>query len=156
MEKVQGLNGCCPWIQWTLSMVSVDIVHGLSGYCPLTEWTLSMDWVDVVHGLGGHCTWTLVPILQPDNVHWVHGLSTDGKLNAWSSSQCMSFIFHDIQCLYAHQYWQIFCLHALCLSWSHKNKSYCFIYCAVVSLFIKFWKIITYWCSKCCFVCVEA
>ena len=53
--------------EWTLSMVSVDIVHGLSGHCPVspwtkssetsqtgqcpwTEWTLSMDSVDIIHG----------------------------------------------------------------------------------------------------------
>ena len=61
----------------TVSMDSVDIVHGLSGHCPWTQWTLSMDSVDIVHGLSGHGPWTLVPILQQDNVHWVHGLSTD-------------------------------------------------------------------------------
>ena len=59
----------------------VDIVHGLNGQCPWTQWTLSMDLVDNVHLLSGHCPWTFVPILQPDNVHWVHGLSTDGNFD---------------------------------------------------------------------------
>ena len=55
----------------------MDTVHEFSGHCPWSQWTSSMDWVDIVHGLSGYCPWTLVPILQPDNVHWVHGLSTD-------------------------------------------------------------------------------
>ena len=37
-------TGKCPWIQWTLSMDSVDTVHGSC------LWTLSMVWVDIVHG----------------------------------------------------------------------------------------------------------
>ena len=86
-----GLSGHCSWIQWSLSSsVSLDIVHGLSGHCPWTQWTLaSLDILDIVHGLWTFpwTQWALsmdfVPILNRmlstdmDNVHQVHGLSTD-------------------------------------------------------------------------------
>ena len=74
MDIVHGFSGHCPWTEWTISMDSVDIVHGL-------KWTLSMD-------SSGHCLWTLVPILQPDNVHSVHGLSTVAPLYTHSNSCC--------------------------------------------------------------------
>ena len=86
-----GLSGHCSWIQWSLSSsVSLNIVHGLSGRCPWTPWTLaSLDIFDIVHGLWTFpwTQWALsmdfVPILiwmlstDMDNVHQVHGLSTD-------------------------------------------------------------------------------
>ena len=75
-------------------MVSVDIVHRLSRHCLWTEWMMSMDSVDIVHGLGGHCPWTRIPTLQPDNVHWVHGLSTDGfKPYGYLSVESLLYIF---------------------------------------------------------------
>ena len=40
VDIVHVLSGHCPCSQWTLSMVSVDIVHG---HNPWTQWTLSMD-----------------------------------------------------------------------------------------------------------------
>ena len=79
-EKVQRLSGHCPWIKWTLSMVSVDIVHGLSGHCPWTQWTMSMDSVDIVHGPSFQYS---SRTMSMDSVHWVHGLSADGKFGMW-------------------------------------------------------------------------
>ena len=53
-----------------------------------------MDSVDNVHGLSGHCPWTLIPILQLDNVQ---GLSTDGNciLNCRVNSQIWPELIQD-------------------------------------------------------------
>ena len=74
-------------------MDSVDIVHGLSGQSPgssgrldnihfsWTQWTLSSPVIlDFAHCISGHLsTLSFQYSMSMDNVHWVHGLFTDGK-----------------------------------------------------------------------------
>ena len=40
-EKLNGLSGHCPWIQWTLSMVT-EFPAPSKTTCPWIQWTLSM------------------------------------------------------------------------------------------------------------------
>ena len=66
VDIARGLSGHCPWTQWILLMIIVDIAHDrsgqpmdYSGHCPWTtvdiahglQWTLPMDSVDIAHGL---------------------------------------------------------------------------------------------------------
>ena len=77
-----------------LSTESMDIVHGLSGHCPWTQWALSMDSVVNFHGLSGHCPvgfWLFL-------THTLYrAITSEGML--MFSLQCMSYLFHDMQCL---------------------------------------------------------
>ena len=89
-------------------MDSVDIVHGLSGHCPWTnvhglcpwsEWTLSIESVDIVHGPSFQYSSRKMSM---DNVHWVHGLSTDGNFGTSS---------HRIFCV---RKWNFFTEYSVC------------------------------------------
>ena len=71
LEKFNGqcpqYPGHCPWIPWTLSTHSMDIVHTFHGHCPHIPWTLSthsMDSMDIVLPMS---------MDSVENIHGFHG-----------------------------------------------------------------------------------
>ena len=82
----------CPWTMSRLSTVSMDNVHWIQGHCPVRLVSLDfvhglMDSLVFVQSVHGHCPgcplspWTMSSesMVKVQGVHWVHGLSTDGK-----------------------------------------------------------------------------
>ena len=113
------VHGQCPLSPWTLSTESMDNIHWVHGHCPLNPWTLSTESMDNVHQIHGQCPpnpWTMstqsLNFFPGFSLHFIKYriIAIQPNWMHTSSSQCMSFIFHDIQCLhvYVHQYW--FCL----------------------------------------------
>ena len=80
------VHGQCPLSPWKLSIESMGNVQRLSGHCPWTQWTFSMDSVDIVQSVAGLFPHTLYRAMRSEGV-------------LMFSLQCMSFLFHDLQCM---------------------------------------------------------
>ena len=128
VDSVHWVHGQCPLNPWTMSYESVDIVHWVHGQYPLSPWTMSTETMDNIHSVHGHFPWVF-PIL-----YLVKNYSNPTKLNAY-----IQFTIHVIYNAYMSINTD---RHTVSRSSAvRQNKLHCFIYCAVVSQCITFYKI---------------